>query len=94
MAAAIDNPLLSSQQSSQLQAILHPLVLLTISDYITRHTLRQQKGPLIGALLGQQNGREITIEHAFEAHTREAPEVDGGYLLDVENFGARLQQSE
>lgn len=94
MAAASNNPLLSSQQSSELQAILHPLVLLTISDYITRHTLRQQKGPLIGALLGQQNGREITIEHAFEAHTQEAPQVEGGYLLDVDKFGSRLQQSQ
>ncbi|CAG9937272.1 unnamed protein product [Clonostachys rosea f. rosea IK726] len=61
------NPLISTQGSSELQVILHPLVLLSISDYITRHTLRKQDGPLIGALLGQQNGREITIEHAFDA---------------------------
>ncbi|KAF7560506.1 hypothetical protein G7046_g3646 [Stylonectria norvegica] len=92
MTAPSANLLLSSQKSSELQAILHPLVLLTISDYITRHTLREQKGPIIGALLGQQNGREITIEHAIEAHTRLAPEVEGGYLLDAEKFGARLEQ--
>ncbi|KAK7426920.1 hypothetical protein QQZ08_006512 [Neonectria magnoliae] len=92
MAASTSNPLLSSQKSSELQAILHPLVLLTISDYITRHTLRQQQGPIVGALLGQQNGREITIEHAFEAHMRPAPAVPGGYLLDAEQFGARLEQ--
>ncbi|OAQ59646.1 COP9 signalosome subunit 6 (CsnF) [Pochonia chlamydosporia 170] len=92
MSAKPSNPLISSQNSSQLQAVLHPLVLLTISDYITRHTLRQQTGPVIGGLLGQQNGREITIEHAFECHTREAPEVDGGYLLDASKFGARLEQ--
>ncbi|KAF4977076.1 hypothetical protein FZEAL_6354 [Fusarium zealandicum] len=92
MAASISNPLLSSQKSSELQAVLHPLVLLTISDYITRHTLRQQQGPIIGALLGQQNGREITIEHAFEAHTLEAPQTQGGYLLDSHRFAARLDQ--
>ncbi|KAJ4270422.1 hypothetical protein NW762_002103 [Fusarium torreyae] len=86
------NPLLSSQKSSELQAVLHPLVLLTISDYITRHTLRQQQGPIVGVLLGQQNGREITIEHAFEAHTRQEPSVQGGYLLDAEKFSARLEQ--
>ncbi|KAF5027464.1 hypothetical protein F66182_425 [Fusarium sp. NRRL 66182] len=86
------NSLLSSQKSSELQAVLHPLVLLTISDYITRHTLRQQQGPIIGALLGQQNGREITIEHAFEAHTREEPTALGRYLLDAEKFGIRLEQ--
>ncbi|RSL72632.1 hypothetical protein BHE90_013181 [Fusarium euwallaceae] len=92
MAAATSNPLLSNQKSSELQAILHPLVLLTISDYITRHTLRQQTGPIVGALLGQQNGREITIEHAFEAHTMEAPNTQGGYLLNAEKFSARLEQ--
>ncbi|UNI21922.1 hypothetical protein JDV02_007867 [Purpureocillium takamizusanense] len=86
------NPLLSSQRSSQLQAVLHPLVLLTISDYITRHTLRQQTGPIVGALLGQQNGREITIEHAFECHTLPAPAVEGRYLLDTEKFSLRLEQ--
>ncbi|KAM0563655.1 hypothetical protein ACHAPJ_001381 [Fusarium lateritium] len=86
------NTLLSSQKSSELQAVLHPLVLLTISDYITRHTLRQQQGPIVGVLLGQQNGREITIEHAFEAHTRQEPSAQGGYLLDAEKFSARLEQ--
>ncbi|WQF83584.1 Putative COP9 signalosome subunit 6, MPN domain-containing protein [Colletotrichum destructivum] len=92
MATSSVNPLISSQKSSELQAVLHPLVLLTISDYITRHTLRSQPGPIVGALLGQQNGREITIEHAFDCHTKEAPEVEGGYLLDPERFGARLEQ--
>lgn len=87
------NPLISSQKSSQLHAVLHPLVLLTISDYITRHTLRQQSVPIIGALLGQQNGREITIEHAFDCHLVEAPNEEGGYLLDHVKFTARLEQS-
>lgn len=92
--AAQGNALLSAQKSSQLQAILHPLVILTISDYITRHTLREQTIPIVGALLGQQNGREITIEHAFECHVREAPDVEGGYLLDDHKFSARLEQSK
>ncbi|KAM0669879.1 hypothetical protein ACQRIU_000274 [Beauveria bassiana] len=92
MDACCLNPLISSQKSSQLHAVLHPLVLLTISDYITRHTLRQQTVPIIGALLGQQNGREITIEHAFECHLVEAPNEEGGYLLDHTRFTARLEQ--
>jgi COP9 signalosome complex subunit 6 len=79
--------LLSTQKSdSGLNIALHPLVLLTISDYITRYTLRNQTGPLVGALLGQQNGLEITIEHAFEVKM-----IDGS--LDVDWFNARLQQS-
>src|SRR5271163_156425 len=92
MAVEVQNPLLSSQKSSDssLHVALHPLVLLTISDYITRHTLRQQKGAVVGALLGQQNGREITVEHAFEC------KVVGGGLpsLDEKWFAVRLQQSE
>lgn len=94
MDATDSNPLISSQKSSQLHAVLHPLVLLTISDYITRHTLRQQTVPIIGALLGQQNGREITVEHAFDCHLIEAPGEDGGYLLDNTKFTARLEQSK
>lgn len=86
------NPLLSTQPSDAgLQVALHPLVLLTISDYITRHTLRQQKGPVVGALLGQQNGREITIEHAFECLLK----TDGDVVtLNEVWFEERLQQSK
>ncbi|KAH7317750.1 hypothetical protein BKA65DRAFT_529633 [Rhexocercosporidium sp. MPI-PUGE-AT-0058] len=85
------NPLISSQKPSDtsLQVALHPLVLLTISDYITRHTLRQQKGPVVGALLGQQNGREITIEHAFDCLLQQ---VDGEVVLSQAWFEDRLQQ--
>ncbi|KAI9642539.1 hypothetical protein NHQ30_009344 [Ciborinia camelliae] len=75
---------------SGLQVALHPLVLLTISDYITRHTLRQQKGPVVGALLGQQNGREITIEHAFECLLQETEENE--VKLSPLWFESRLQQ--
>jgi COP9 signalosome complex subunit 6 len=87
------NPLISTQKSSDtsLQVALHPLVLLTISDYITRHTLRQQKGPIVGALLGQQNGREITIEHAFDCLL---VEIDDEVILNKAWFEERLQQSE
>ena len=87
------NSLLSAQKSSDtgLQVALHPLVLLTISDYITRHTLRQQKGPVVGALLGQQNGREITIEHAFECLVTE---FEGEIILNQIWFEERLQRSQ
>ncbi|KAI2626183.1 signalosome subunit [Xylaria nigripes] len=85
------NPLISVQKASDsgLQAVLHPLVLLTISDYITRHTLREQPGPIVGALLGQHNGREVTIEHAFECAT--VPR-EGEFILDADWFEQRLTQ--
>ncbi|PKS08806.1 hypothetical protein jhhlp_003415 [Lomentospora prolificans] len=86
------NPLISSHQASDVQVILHPLVLLTISDYITRHTLREQPGPIMGAILGQHNGREITIEHAFECHTVATPDAPMGYSVDRQRFLGRLEQ--
>jgi len=87
--------------TSDLHINLHPLILLTISDYITRHTLRAVKTPIVGALLGQQNGRTISLEHAFECELVPHPEFspDGGssghgsgYLLHDTWFRDRLQQ--
>jgi COP9 signalosome complex subunit 6 len=86
-----DNSLLSSQNASELQVILHPLVLLTVSDYITRHTLRNFKNPVVGALLGRQDGREITIEHAFECPV-EPDLVTGEISLATVKFSSRLEQ--
>ena len=86
------NPLLSTHKASDsgLQVLLHPLVLLTISDYITRHTLRRQDGPIIGALLGQQNGRDISLEHAFDCKV--VPGENGELLMHQSWFEDRLQQ--
>ncbi|KAI9866323.1 MAG: hypothetical protein M1813_001445 [Trichoglossum hirsutum] len=85
------NPLISAHKSSDsgLQVLLHPLVLLTVSDYITRHTLREQEEPIVGALLGQQNGREISLEHAFEC---KVIVKDGEVILHEAWFEERLQQ--
>ena len=79
----------SKASDSSLRVHLHPLILLTISDYITRHTLRQYTKPIVGALLGQQNGRDITLEHAFECEVT----TDGDRILLHEQwFKDRLQQ--
>ena len=83
--------LLSTHKSSDsgLRAHLHPLVLLTISDYITRHTLSQHMTPIVGALLGQQNGRDISLEHAFECQVISR---DNDIVLHDAGFEDRLQQ--
>lgn len=87
------NPLISTQKSdSELHVGLHPLVLLTVSDYITRHTLRGQTCPIVGAILGQQNGTKITMEHAFECLTQSLP--NGDLSLDQDWFTNRLDQSK
>lgn len=85
---------LVSKKSSDsgLHIQLHPLVLLTISDHITRHAARQQHGPIIGALLGQQNGREITLEHAFECPV--TSDSSGEALLPATWFEERVKQRQ
>ncbi|ORY15152.1 hypothetical protein BCR34DRAFT_533319 [Clohesyomyces aquaticus] len=90
MATTSVNPLISTARASDTSPAvqLHPLVLLTISDSITRHTLRQQKGPVAGAILGQQNGQEITMEVAFQAKLKGNDE--GEIVLDDEWFSKRL----
>lgn len=91
MADTSDNALISTRPSdSGLHVALHPLVLLTISDYATRHAARQQTGPIVGAILGQQQGRQITLEHAFDCHTITNP--DNEIVLDSSWFGSRVQQ--
>ncbi|KAK2766056.1 hypothetical protein FQN54_007571 [Arachnomyces sp. PD_36] len=85
------NPLVSLKSSdSGLHVNLHPLVLLTISDHITRHAARQQEGPIVGALLGQQQGRDISLEHAFECHL--ATEENGDVVLHHTWFEQRLKE--
>ncbi|KAF3939994.1 hypothetical protein ABW19_dt0202013 [Dactylella cylindrospora] len=79
------HPLISSHPStSGLKISLHPLALLTISDYVSRHTLRNMKGPIVGALLGSQNGREISIEHAYELKLIDVPLDDSRMDTDGE----------
>lgn len=92
MAEESTNPLLSTHKAadSGLRILLHPLVLLTISDYITRHTLRRREGPVVGALLGQQNGRDISLENAFECLVLAGE--GGDVILHDAWFKERLQQ--
>ena len=88
------NPLLvtSSSPDTSPQIALHPLVILTISDFLTRSILRNQKRPIVGAILGQQNGREITMEVAFES--KSVTLDDATVNLDEEWFADRLEQCE
>lgn len=91
MADSSPNPLVSATRASDSSPTvqLHPLVLLTISDCITRHTLRQQTGPVVGAILGAQDGQNITMEVAFQAKLN--TNSDGDVVLDDEWFSRRLE---
>lgn len=88
--ATSSNPLvITGKPDTSLNVQLHPLVLLTISDYITRHTLRSQKGPIIGAVIGEQSGRNFTLEHAYQCKTVEDSSDDN--VLDGAWFEERLE---
>ncbi|KIW17358.1 hypothetical protein PV08_04550 [Exophiala spinifera] len=91
MAEPPKNELISSKPSdSGLTVSLHPLVLLTISDHVTRHSVRNQKGPVAGALLGQQTGREITAEHAYP--TDLVQNLEGEWEFNILWMESRTQQ--
>ena len=94
MATESSNSLISATKlsNSGLYASLHPLVLLTISDYITRHTLRHQTTPIVGALLGQQKGREVTVEHAYDVKLLPLSDGQAEWKLHESFFADRLQQ--
>ncbi|KAK4934508.1 hypothetical protein LTR66_015590 [Elasticomyces elasticus] len=68
MSKAIAAPTASE---SEFKVSLHPLVLITVSDLITRHNLRHLEGPIAGLLLGQQQGNVVTAEHAFTAKIKD-----------------------
>ncbi|KAL2854642.1 hypothetical protein BJX68DRAFT_264541 [Aspergillus pseudodeflectus] len=91
MANQTDSLLSQKSSDSGLHIQLHPLVLLTISDHITRHVRRGQKGPILGALLGQQHGREITVEHGFECLVVEE-DSNGEIQMPNEWFVDRVKQ--
>jgi len=96
MAPAAVNPLLTTAKPSDspLTIKLHPLVLLTITDFITRHTLTAKEGPIAGAVIGQLSGRNVTLEHAFESALKPKPGDDGRdrVIMDEPWFGDRLAQ--
>ncbi|GAB7360156.1 hypothetical protein MBLNU230_g7919t1 [Neophaeotheca triangularis] len=90
MAGKTGNPLVATDKpDTSLSVQLHPLVLLTISDYVTRHTLREQEGSIFGAIIGSQSGRNFTLEHAYECTTNEAGDE---IKVDAEFFHDRLEQ--
>lgn len=51
--------------------------------------MRSQQGPIVGAIIGQQNGRTITMEQAFQCKIKEE---GGKVLVDQEWFAERLEQ--
>ena len=66
MSTSTDNRLVNnnpSETSPQVQ--LHPNVLVNLNDHATRNVIRRQ-GPVLGALLGRNEGTSVSVETSFE----------------------------
>lgn len=70
-------------QAAALNILIHPLVVLSIADHITRDQVQTKKGRVIGILFGKQQGRQVdileTTELAFDAAGDEVK-------VDFQNF--------
>jgi len=79
------------QERSLLNILLHPLVIIHISDHWTRTKvqLAKENPRVIGAILGIQNGRTVEICGAFELIF---DIVEGIPVIDVKYLHTKLEQ--
>ncbi|KAL7421218.1 hypothetical protein Q5752_004103 [Cryptotrichosporon argae] len=89
--AGSSNPfVVSSGPTSGLDISLHPLAILNISEHHTRSRLTDGVIP-IGALLGSQAGRDVSIANSFELAL--VPDGDiAGRKVDAEFLETRREQ--
>lgn len=90
MASALDSLISSKSSDSGLQIQLHPLALLCIAEHITRHVARNRPGPIVGSLLGSQDGRIISLVNAHDI--RITTSENGEDVIDDDWFTTRLEQ--
>jgi 26S proteasome regulatory subunit N8 len=57
------------------QVIVHPLVLLSVTDHYNR-SAKNTKKRVVGVLLGQQNGNQINVANSYA----------GNFILWICNF--------
>eukprot|EP01066_Platyproteum_vivax_P021638 Platyproteum_vivax@DN984_c0_g1_i1.p1 len=84
-----DNENHTLQESKGLDVNVHPLVIINISDHHTRHSVEKREGRIIGALIGQVDGRKLDIHNSFEL---DVSIVEDTETLDDEFFKTRLGQ--
>lgn len=79
---------------SSVSIVIHPLVVLNVTDHFTRARYLNSKEShirVIGALLGKQTGRTLEIVNTVEFAFKKVSDQDGSILID-ESFG--LQRLE
>jgi len=77
------------EAKGSLDVMLHPLVIINISDHYTRAKVQSGPGQRVyGALLGSQAGRRVDIENSFEFIV--AKDESGEWRVDSEGVKSRL----
>lgn len=71
--------------------VLHPLVIMNISDHYTRIKAQEEIIPKVfGALLGKQNGRHLELFNSFELQHSENPNSE--VVIDMNYFQEKEEQ--
>lgn len=80
----------SSGATGSISVLLHPLVVMNISEHWTR--VRAQEGKaqqVIGALIGKQKGRSLEIMNSFELVFTH---VEGSIIIDRDYYNTKEEQ--
>jgi len=77
-----------TKEKQAMDVMVHPLVIVNISDHFTREKVRTGKPKRVfGIMLGTQSGRRVEITNSFELLL-----LEGTYNLDQEFLKSRVQQ--
>lgn len=73
----------SASSSGELQVLLHPLVIVNITDHATRFRIQEDRPTRVfGALFGTQEGRKLEIHTSFEMILKPDPSSPSGFTID------------
>jgi len=77
-----------AKEKQAMDVMLHPLVIVNISDHYTREKVRTGKPKRVfGILLGTQSGRRVEVTNSFEIII-----LEGAHAIDQEFLKSRVQQ--
>jgi len=77
---------IESKEVAAMDVMLHPLVIVNVSDHYTRERVRTGKSKRVfGILLGTQSGRRVEVGNSFEILVQE-----GANVIDKEFLQSRL----
>ncbi|VDK71266.1 unnamed protein product [Litomosoides sigmodontis] len=81
------------EPTSAITVSLHPLVIMNISEHVTRISAQQNDGKpfeVFGAILGKQSGRHVEMMNSFEV--KWSDEGKGYAVIDASFLSVREQQ--